>query len=80
MYWISEYSVDCLHVDRPRLPYKVSPWLVVVESVVGIPSLPRDDFRFTFSQLLVFLNPFILVDLVHELAQARDRFPHQGFP
>ena len=76
MYWVSDHSVYCLRVVGLGLPCKVSPWsIVVVESVrLEIPSLLRDNFRFTFSQLLVFFNPFILVDPIYELAQARDRF------
>ena len=75
MYQVSEHSMYCLRVDGPGLPCKVSPRsIVVVESVQQeIPSLLRDNFRFTFSQLLVFFIPFILVDSVHELAQAFDR-------
>ena len=75
MYRISEHGMYCLCVGEPGLPCKVSPRLVViVESVRSeIPPLLWDNFRFTFSQLLVFFNPFILVDPVHELAQAGDR-------
>ena len=69
MYWVSEHSVYCLPVGRPRLPCKISLWSVVVESVRSkISSLPKDDFCFTFSKQLVFLNPFILVNPVNELA------------
>ena len=75
MYWISEHSIYCLRVGRPGLPCKVSPRsIVVVKSIrPKVPPLLRDHLRFTFSQLLVFFNPFILVDPVHELAQTGDR-------
>ena len=75
MYQVSKHSMYYLRVGGPGLPCKVSPRsIVVVESVQQeIPSLLRDNFRFTFSQLLVFFIPFILVDSVHELAQALDR-------
>ena len=70
MYGLSEHSVG-----RSRLPCKVSPWLVIVIKLVRpeVPPLLRDNLCFTFTQFLVFFNPFILVDPVHELAQAGDR-------
>ena len=75
MYWILEHSINYLRVGRSRLPCKVSPRsIVVIKSVQPeVPPLLRDNLCFTFTQLLVFFNPFILVDLVHELAQAGDR-------
>ena len=78
MYWVSEHSMYCLRVSELGLPCIVSPWsVVVVESVrPKIPSLLRDNFSFTFSHLLVFFNSFILVNPIHKLAQARDRFSH----
>ena len=78
MYQVSKHSMYCLRVGGLGLPCKVSPWsIVVVESArQEIPSLLKENFRVTFSQLLVFFNPFILVDSVHELAQARDRLSH----
>ena len=30
MYWLSEYSVDSLHVGCSRWPYEVPPWVDVV--------------------------------------------------
>ena len=75
MYWLSEHSIDNLHVSRSGLPCKVSPWLVIVVKLVRpeVPPLLRDNLCFTFTQLLVFFNPFIFVNLVHELAQTGDR-------
>ena len=75
MYQISEHSMYCLRVGGPGLPCKVCPQSVVVVKSVRpeIPPLLRDNFRFTFSKLLVFFNPLILVNLVHELAQVGDR-------
>ena len=75
MHWISEYSIDCQRVGRSGLPCKVSPRSVVVIKSVRpeVPPLLRDNLCFTFTQLLVFFNPFILVDLVYELAQTSDR-------
>ena len=69
MYRISEHSVNCLRVGRSELLCIVSLRLVVVVKSVQpeIPRLLRDNLRFTLTQLLVLFNPFILVDLVHEL-------------
>ena len=70
MYWLSEHSIDRLRVGRSGLLCKVSPWSVIVIKPIHpeVPPILRDNLRFTFTQLLVFFNPFILVDLVHELA------------
>ena len=70
MYWLSKHGINHLHVDRSELSCKVSPWSVIVIKPVllEIPPLLRDNLCFTFTQLLVFFNPFVLVDSVHELA------------
>ena len=75
MHWISEHNIDCQHVGRSGLPCKVSPRSVVVIKSVQpeVPSLLKDNLCFTFTQLLVLFNSFILVDPVHELAQVGDR-------
>jgi len=75
MHWISEHSIDCLHIGRSGLPYKVSLRSVAfIKSFrLEVPPLLRDNLCFTFAQLLVFFNPFILVDPVHKLVQAGDR-------
>ena len=75
MYQILEHSINCLHIDKSGLPCKVSPRLVFVVKLVllEVPPLLRDNLRFTFTQLLVFFNPFILVDPIHKLVQASDR-------
>ena len=77
MYWVSEHSVYCLRVSRSELPCKVSPLSVVVIKSIRpeVPPLLKDNLCFTFSQLLVLFDPFILVDPVHELAQVGDRLP-----
>ena len=69
MYRVLEHSVNCLRVGRSELLCIVSLRLVVVVKSVQpeIPRLLRDNLRFTLTQLLVLFNPFILVDLVHEL-------------
>ena len=40
-----------------------------------VPPLLRDNLRFVLSHLLVFFDSLVLVDSVHELAHAGDRFP-----
>ena len=78
MYWLSNHGIDSLRVSRFGLPYKVSPWSVIVIKPVRlkVPPLLRDNLCFTFTQLLVFFNPFILVDSVHKLAQAGDKLSY----
>ena len=75
MYRISKHSINYLRVGRSRLPCKVSPRLVVVVKSVRpeVSPLLRDNLRFSFTQLLVFFDSFILGDLVHELVQVGDK-------
>ena len=77
MHQFSEHHINRLSINRPGLPSKISPRLFVVVVLVRpeIPPLLRDNLSFSFTQLLVFLNPFILVNSAYELAQAGDRFP-----
>ena len=81
MHWFPEHRVNCLSIGRPWLPSKVPSRSIVVVSVrPEIPHLLRDNLSFPFPLLLVFLNPFILVNLIHELTHTGDRFTSQGFP
>ena len=66
--------MDCLRISKSRLLRVVSPRSVVVAKSVRpeVPSLLRDNLRFTLPHLLVLLDPFVLVDSVHELAHASD--------
>ena len=81
MHRFSEHHINRLSISRPWLSSKVSPRLVVVVSVQPkIPHLLRDNLNLSFSLLLVFLNPFILINSVHELAHIGDRFADQRFP
>ena len=74
--------MDCLRIGGSRLLRVVSSRsIVVVESIrPKVPPLLRDNLRFTLTHLLVLFDPPVLIDSVHELAQAGDRFPRQGFP
>ena len=40
----------------------------------------RDNFRFTFPLLLVFLYPLVLINLVHELDHTSNKFASQRLP
>ena len=69
MHWFLEYCINGLGVGRPGLPNKISLGPVVIESVQPeIHHLLRDNLSLSFTQLLIFLNPFILVNMVHKLA------------
>ena len=78
MYWISEHSINCLRVGIFGLPCKVFPRLVVVVKSVQleVPPLLRENLRFSFTQLLVFFDPFVLVNSVHELVQVGDKLSY----
>ena len=68
MHWFPEHYANHLSSSRPRLPSKVSSGPVVVVSVrLEIPHILRDNVSLPFTLLLVFLDPFILVNMVHEL-------------
>ena len=81
MHWFLEYCINGLGVGRPGLPNKISLGPVVIESIrPKIPHLLRDNLRFTFPLLLVFLNPFVLINPVHELVHIGNRFASQRLP
>ena len=74
----SEHRINHLSIGKLWLPSKVSSRSVVIVPVrLEIPLLLRDNLSLTFPLLLVFLNPFILVNLVHELAHIGDRLSRQ---
>ena len=81
MHQFSEHSINHLSVGRPRLPCKISLRSVIIVSVrLEIPPLLRDNFSLSFTLLLVFLNPFILINSIHKLTHASNRFASQRFP
>ena len=78
MHRFSKHRINHLGTSRPRLPSKVPSRLVVIVLVQPeIHSLLRDNLSLTFPLLLVFLNPLILINPVHELAHTSDRLSHQ---
>ena len=74
--------MDCLRTGGFKLLRVISSRSVVVAKSVRpeVPPLLRDNFRSTLTHLLVLFDPLVLVDSVHELAQAGKRLPGQGFP
>ena len=80
-HWLSEHNINSLRVGSSRLPSKVSLWSVIIVSVrPEISPLLKDNLSLTFPLLLVFLDPFIFVNPIHELTHNGDRFTSQGFP
>ena len=80
-YRFSEHHINHLGTGRPRLPSKVLSRSVVIVSVrLEISTLLRDNLSLTFPLLLVFLNPLILVNPIHELAHTSDKLSCQRLP
>ena len=74
VYWLLEHSINYLPVSRFRLPCKVPPRSVIIVPVPPeIPYLLRDNLSLSFPLLLVFLNPFLFVNSVHEFAYVGNR-------
>ena len=69
VHWLSEHNINRMSVGRPWVPSKVSPRSVIIVSIrPEIPSLLRDNLSLSFPLLLVFLNPFVLINPVPKLA------------
>ena len=67
MHWFSEHRANHLSSSRPRLPNKVFSWLIIVIFVrPEIPFILRDNLSLPFPLMLVFVDPLILVNTVHE--------------
>ena len=63
------------------MPSEISPRSAVIISVqLEIPSLLGDHLNFSFSLLLVLLNPYILINAIHELVHALSGLSCQGLP
>ena len=76
MHWFSEHSVNHLRSRKPGLPGKILSESVIVVTVrLEIPPLLRNNLTLPLTLLLVFLDPFILIYLIHELAYTGGRFP-----
>ena len=76
MYWFSEYCVNHMRSRRPRLVSKIPSGSIIVVSVrLEVPHLLRDNLSISLPLLLVFLDPLVLINLVHKLAYTSGRFP-----
>ena len=82
MHWFSKHRINRLSISKPLLPNKVflRPVVVVVPVRPEIPPLLEDNLNFSFSLLLVFFNPFVLINSVHELAHTGDKLASQRLP
>ena len=81
VHWFLEHHVNHLSIGGSRLPNIISPRPIIIVLVwLEIPPLLRDNLSFPLPLLLVFLNPLIFINLVHELAYTDSRFPSQRFP
>ena len=68
MHWFLKHRANHLSSNRPRLPSKVSSRPIIIVSVQPeISPILKDNLSLPFPLLLVFLDPFILVNMVHEL-------------
>ena len=76
MHWFFEYSVHHMRSCCLRLPNKIlSGSIIMVVIQLEIPLLLRDNLALSLSLMLVFFNPLVLINLIHELAYIGNRFP-----
>ena len=81
MYWFSKHYVNHLRSCRPRLPSKIPSGSIIVVSVqLEVPPLMKDNLSLSLPLLLVFLDPFVFTNLVHELVYIGGRFSSQRLP
>ena len=74
MHWFSEHSVNHPRSHRPRLSSKIPSGSVIVVYVQPkIPHLRGDNLTLPLALLLVFLDPFILINTIHKPTNT----PHQ---
>ena len=76
MHRFSEHNVYHLRSYRPRLPNKIPSVVVIVVAVQPeIPPLLRNNLALSHVLLLVFFNPLVLINLIHELSYIGNEFP-----
>ena len=81
MHFFSKHRVNYLRSCRPKLSSKIPSGSVIVVMIrPKFPPLLRDNLTFSLALLLVLLNPFILINPIHELAYTGERFPNQILP
>ena len=81
MHRFPKHRVNRLSTCGCWLLSKVPPGLIIVVPIrLEIPPLLRDNLSLSFPLLLVFLNPFVLINPVPKLAHIGNRFASQRFP
>ena len=67
MCWLLEHRVNHLRSHRPKLHSKIPLGPVIIVSIQPeIPHVLRDNLSLSLPLLLVFLNPLVLVNMVHK--------------
>ena len=80
MHRLLEHNVYHLRSCRPRLPSKIPSGSVIIVAVrPKIPHLLRDNLALSLFLLLVFFNPFVLVNQILELKYIGNGFPVKDF-
>ena len=79
IHWFSEHNLNYLSSRRSRLSRKIPLGSVVVVLVrPEILPLLKDNLAFSLILLLVFLDPFVLINAIHKSMNTLDRFLGQG--
>jgi len=81
MYWFSKHCINHLRSHRPRLLGKIPSGSVIVVSVQPeVPPLLRGNLSLSLPLVLVFLDPLVLINSIHELAYTGSKLPSQRLP
>ena len=81
MHQFPEHCINHLDVGWPSLLNVIFSGSVILKLIQPeIPPLLRDNLHFTFPLLLVFLDPFVLINLVHELTHTSNSFASERLP
>ena len=79
IYWLSEHHVYHLRSRRPRLPSKIpSGPITIIYVRFEIPPVPKDNFSLSLPLLLVFLDPLVLINMIHKSTHTPYRLLGQG--
>ena len=80
MHWFSEHSVNHLRSHGSRLSSKIpSRSIIIVYVQPKIPHLRKDNLTLPFALLLVFLDPFVLINTIHKPTNTPHQLLGQGF-
>ena len=81
MHRLPEYCVDYLGNRKPSMSRKISPGsIVIIPLKPKVSSVRGSYFCHSFPLLLIILNLFMFINLIHELAHALRWFLCQGLP